>query len=212
VRGQINAEQAVKVAQRAVEQYRLAENVDLILDEVRYDRHRGASADESVDEAVREITVRFVQVIDGVPVVTRDAGRVQVRVDNDGTVTGIAESTRQVQDLRDDPGAPPTPDSRKSSSPRLRVATDPNGDGDNGVPTTEMAAVDGLLEEAVQRQLRRVASGGRFPSAVRTVPGTTEVGYALRDGDAVLVVRREVELDFGNGLAKRYVLQEPIET
>ena len=210
-RGQIKTEQAVTMAQAAVEQYRLAENVDLILDDVRYDRHRGASDDESVDEAVREITVSFVQVIDGVPVVTPDGGRVQVRVDNDGTVTGIAESTRQVQDLRDGPAVPPKPDSRKSSSPRLQVATNPNGDDDNGVPTTEMAAVDGLLDEALQQRLRRLASGGRFPSVVRTVPGTTEVGYALRDGDAVLVVRREVELDFGHGLAKRYVLQEPIE-
>jgi hypothetical protein len=93
----------------------------------------------------------------------------------------------------------------------LRVATNPNGDDDNGIPTTEIAAVDDLLDGALQRRLRRLASGGRFPSAVRTVPGTTEVGYALRDGDAVLVVRREVELDFGHGLAKRYVLQEPIE-
>ena len=211
-RGQMNAEQAVTVAKQAVEQYQLAENVDLVLDEVRYDRHRGASADESVDEAVREIAVSFVQVIDGLPVLTPDGGRVQVRVDNDGTVTGIAESTRLVQDLRDGPVAPPRPNSRKSSSPRLRVATDPNGDDENVAPTAEMAAVDGLLDEAVQRQLRRVASGGRFPSAVRTVPDTTEVGYALRDGDAVLVVRREVELDFGSGLAKRYVLQEPIET
>jgi hypothetical protein len=209
--GQINAEQAVTVAQQAVEQYRLAENVDLILDDIRYDRHRGASDDESVEEAVRETTVSFVQVIDGVPVVTPDGGRVQVRVDNGGTVTGIAQSTRQVQDLRDGPAAPPKPDSRKSSSPRLRVATNPNGNDDNGIPTTEVAAVDDLLDGALQRRLRRLASGGRFPSAVRTVPGTTEVGYALRDGDAVLVVRREVELDFGHGLAKRYVLQEPIE-
>jgi hypothetical protein len=211
IRGQISADQAIKVAERAVAQYRLAENVDLILDHVRYDRNAGASADERTDETVREITVSFVQVVDGVPVVSADGGQVQVRVDNDRTVTAIADSTREVRDVREHQAAPPQPGSRKSRTPETR-AVRPSGDIDNGVPSTNNAAVDDRLDGALQRRLRRVAAGGHFPSGVRAVPTSTEIGYALRDGDAVLVARREVELDFGRGLSKRYVLEEPIDS
>ncbi|MET7397887.1 DUF6345 domain-containing protein [Dactylosporangium sp. NPDC005572] len=214
-RRQIGTEQAVTAAQRAVEQYRLAENVDLVLDRIRYDRHAGQSADERVDDAVREITVDFVQVIDGVPVVGADGGRVHVRVDNEGTVTGISDSTHQVRDLRDQPAVPPQPESRKSRAPRPSLAGSVRREGENGVASAGGAAVDQAIDEALdtalQRRLQRIASGGRFPGGIRTVPDTTEVGYALRDGDAVLVARREVEFDFGQGLAKRYVLAQPID-
>lgn len=209
--GQISVDQAVKVAQRAVEQYRLAENVDLILDHVRHDRNAGASADERVEETVREITVSFVQVVDGIPVVSPDGGRVQVRVDNNRAVTGIADSTREVRELRDHPAAPPRPDSRKPRTPEARITGIRSANIDGGEPSTPTAAVDELLDGALQRRLRRVASGGHFPSGARAVPASTEVGYALRDGDAVLVARREVELDFGRGLSKRYVVEEPID-
>jgi hypothetical protein len=210
IRGQISADQAIKVAHRAIEQYRLAENVDLILDHVRYDRHAGASADERVEETVREVTVNFVQVVDGIPVVSPDGGRVQIRVDNERTVTGIADSTREVRDVRDHPATPPRPDSRKPRTPGAR-ASGSSAEINGGVQSANTAAVDDLLDGALQRRLRRVAAGGQFPSGVREVPASTEIGYALRDGDAVLVARREVELEFGRGLAKRYVIEEPID-
>jgi hypothetical protein len=208
--GQISADQAIKIAQRAIEQYRLAENVDLILDNVRSDRHAGASADERVDESVREMSVSYIQVIDGVPAVTPDAGRVEVRVDNERTVTSIVDSTRPIQEVRDRPAAPPPPDTRRSRTSSTRTTASLTGDTDNGGRSVT-AAVDGLLDSALQRRLRRATAGGRFPRDVRVVPNTTEVGYAMRDSDAVLVARREVELDFGRGLSKRYVIEEPIE-
>jgi hypothetical protein len=211
IHGQISADQAVKVAQRAIEQYRLAENVDLILDHVRYDRNAGASADERVEETIREITVSFVQVVDGIPVVSPDGGRVQIRVDNNRAVTGITDSTREVREMRDHQAAPPRPDSRKPRTPEPGSTGIRSMNVDGGEPSANTAAIDELLDGAVQRRLRRVASGGHFPSAARAVPGSTEVGYAMRDGDAVLVARREVELDFGRGLSKRYVVEEPIE-
>jgi Family of unknown function (DUF6345) len=210
-RGQISADQAIKVAQRTIGQYRLAENVDLILDHVRYDRHAGASADERVDESVREVTVTFVQVVDGIPVVSPDGGQLQIRVDNDRTVTGIADSTREVLEVREQPAVPPRPGARRPSSPLARGAGNSSANIDGGIPATGTPVVDDVLDGALQRRLRRAASGGQVPSSIREVPGSTEVGYALRDGDAVLVARCEVELRFGHGLAKRYVLEEPID-
>ncbi|AEV85539.1 hypothetical protein ACWT_4517 [Actinoplanes sp. SE50] len=185
-------EQAVAAARQAIERYRLAEHADLALDHIRYDRHAGASADEQVDEQVRERSVGFVQLIDGVPVVSPDGGRLHVRVDNEGTVTGIADSTRPVADLRDASAAPPRP------VPRQRTGVD------------AVSNLDELFGESLQRRLRRAAAGGRVPSAVRVVPDSTEVGYAVHGDGAVLVARREVEVDFGGGLAKRYVLEEPV--
>lgn len=206
----ISAEQAVKAAHRAVEQYELATDVDLVLDHVRYDRHAGASADERVDPSVREIAVTFVQVIDGMPVVSPDRGRVSVRIDNERTVTAISDSTRPVRELRDRAAAPPQPDSRKSRSPRIRAAGDPGANGSDASRTGDTATLDDLLDGALQNRLRRIAAGGRVPTSVRPVPGATEVGYAMRDGDAVLVARQEVEIGFGSGLAKRYVLEQPL--
>ncbi|GAA4609296.1 hypothetical protein BJY16_007258 [Actinoplanes octamycinicus] len=180
---ELTDDEAVAVARRAVEQYRLAEHAELAVDHIRYDRHAGASADERVEPRIRERTVGFVQLIDGTPVVSPDRGRLQVRVDNERNVTAIADSTRPVADLRDAPAAPPG-----------------NAERD----------VEELFSAALQRRLRRAASSGRVPSAVREVPESSEVGYAVRGNNAVLVARREVEVDFGQGLAKRYVLEEPI--
>ncbi|GIF08426.1 DUF6345 domain-containing protein [Actinoplanes siamensis] len=180
-------DEAVAVARQAIERYRLAEHADLALDHIRYDRHAGASADEQVEERIRERTVGFVQLVGGVPVVTPDGGRLQVGVDNEGAVTAIADSTRPVADLREAPAVPPRP-----------------------AASRESRDIEGLFGDALQRRLRRAASGGRVPAAVRAVPASTEVGYAVRGDDAVLVARREVEVDFGGGLAKRYVLEEPI--
>jgi Fe-S cluster assembly ATPase SufC len=42
------------------------------------------------------------------------------------------------------------------------------------------------------------------------VPDTTEVGYDLRGNEGRLVARREVEVDFGGGIRKRYEVVAPI--
>jgi hypothetical protein len=126
-------------------------------------------------------------------------------------MTGIADSTREVREVRDHPAAPPRPDARKPRTPGLRTADNFSIDLDGAVQSTSIPAVDELLDGALQRRLRRAGSGGQIPSGVREVPASTEIGYALRDGDAVLVARREVELEFGRGLSKRYVFEEPID-
>ena len=203
---QLPAEEAVQAATRAVEEFGLAQDVDLVFDHTRFDRHAGASADEQVDESVRETTVVFAQVIDGLPVVTPDSGHVHVRVDNDGTITGVVDGTRQVLDVRDQAATPPDPESRThqrgSAGDPAEPADEPEHD--------DRATVDDLLQAALQNRLRSVAAGGHVPTSVRVVPESSEIGYAFRDGDAVLVARQEVEIDFGQGLAKRYILQEPL--
>ncbi|SNY78700.1 hypothetical protein SAMN04244553_1365 [Nocardia amikacinitolerans] len=205
---QLAAAEAVRVARGAVEEYGLADEIDLILDHTRFDRQAGGSADDLIDESVRETTVVFTQVIDSLPVVTPGSGFLQVRVDNEGTVTGIADTTLRVADLRDHPPSPPDPNARRrDSSPRENTG-DPSGGAE--VTGRDGTIVDELLVGALQHRLRRVAASGRVPQDVRVVPNSSEIGYALRDGDAVVVARQEVEVDFGQGLAKRYVVEAPV--
>jgi len=70
--------------------------------------------------------------------------------------------------------------------------------------------VDELLDAPVQRLLRRLSAGGRVPTEVRTVDGSTAVGWDARGGAGSLVARRVVEVDCGAGLAKRFVVQTPV--
>ena len=49
-----------------------------------------------------------------------------------------------------------------------------------------------------------------MPVGYSLVPGTTEVGYAIDGDQAVLVATREIEVDFGQGLFKRYRLEAPL--
>jgi hypothetical protein len=66
------------------------------------------------------------------------------------------------------------------------------------------------VEDAVQRRLRQIASGGHVPQTVEVVPGTEEIGYALRDTTAVLAARRTIEVELGHGLRKRYDVEVPL--
>jgi hypothetical protein len=42
------------------------------------------------------------------------------------------------------------------------------------------------------------------------VPGSTEIGYAVRGNVAALVARKAIEVDFGSGYRKRYWVEAEI--
>ncbi|RZS43682.1 hypothetical protein EV193_102663 [Herbihabitans rhizosphaerae] len=188
-----DAEEAVRLAQQAVESFGLAENVDLIADKVRHAYNAGASREETVDPRRQETTVVLTQVIDGVPVVTPGVGEVRVSVDGTGTVTRIVDASRRVEDVLD-----------RSAS----VPPDPSGSASSA--RSSASSVDEVLDQQQQRLLRRLSASGRVPTNVTVVPETTEVGYSLQNGDGTLVARRTVEVDCGEGLRKQYVLEQPL--
>ncbi|MGW3961351.1 DUF6345 domain-containing protein [Amycolatopsis sp. NPDC005003] len=184
-----SADEAVRIAQDAVETFGLADRVDLVADKVRHQYHAGGTAEDVADPRVRETHVVFTQLVDGHPVVTPGLGEVRVAIDGGGTVTTIVDATREVERLSD--GAPTAPSAAAE-------------------PTRAPSTVDEALDAPLQRLLRRLAAGGRVPAEVRTIPDSTAVGYALRGDDGAPVVRRTVEVDCGAGLAKRYVLEAPL--
>lgn len=188
------ATEAARVAQAAVQSFGLADNVDLVADRVRNAYTAGASLEERVEPRIQETTVVFNQVVDGVPVITPGIGEVRVSVNSEGTVTTIVDATRQVNDVTDRP-----------------AAQAPSEDGQGRGPGRSGAqSVDELLDEPLQKLLRTRAAAGHAPAWVRTVPDSTDVGYSLRGTHGRMVAQRTVEVDCGQGLRKRYVLEAPI--
>jgi hypothetical protein len=202
-RDQIPLRQARSAADEAISRHGLGEQAELIFDCVRLASAASASADgsEVVEPSVTETTVQYKQVINGLPVVTPHAGSVSVTIDNDGTVTGVRSSVRQIEQLvqpLDTTTSPPEP----------------------GYPAEEQIARPRATDAAGYEQLlaqewgRRVASTwairGEMPLGFSDVPGSTEVGYDIRGNTAGIIARKAIEVDFGGVLRKRYWVSVPL--
>jgi hypothetical protein len=186
------------LADDAVAEYGLNETVELAFDQIRHTMTAGASTkdrDHVAAPRAIETTVQFRQVINGLPTVGADLGLVQVSFGNDGRLTRIVDTTREIDRLSDRP---------------LTTTTSPGENGSIARPRSADAGPERLLNDAWGRQFQRLAARGTAPQATTPVPGTTEIGYELGSDKARLVARREVEIDFGDGLATRYVVTAPI--
>jgi hypothetical protein len=184
-------------AQAAILDFGMAEDADLVFEQVRRDMTGGGSPDGDgtlLEPRVRETVVHYRQVINGAPVVTPGSGEVRVAVDPTGTVTAVADSTVRVGAIVNRAGVAPAP--RPS-------------DSDTTMP--RRAAVEDTLTKARERRLRRLALRSNI-NAAEVIPNSTEVGYSTTQqvGTAVLVARQTIEVEFGHGLRKRYVVQVPI--
>jgi Family of unknown function (DUF6345) len=142
---------------------------------------------------VTETLVQFTQVINGLPVITPGQGKVIVRVDNDQRILGVADTTRPVAGLVNQAPVLPTVPGQTT-----------------GFAVTAGMDPEDILSRAWQQRLKTFVVDGTLPRAFAVVPGSSEVGYAIRGNVAQLVARQEVEVDFGHGLLKRYIVEEPI--
>ncbi len=203
---QITLDQARAQAREAVTARGLDADLDLAFDRVRRTMTAGRPSEASTPAGAQDLevlqqphavetTVQFRQTINGLPVVTPGRGQVRVTVDNEGTVTRLHDSTRGIDRLTD--------------RPKTTTAT-PGTDG----PVIRARAVDGGIERLLSghwRDRMQVAAGrGAAPLSAAVVPGSTEVGYDIRGNNARLVAHRELEVDFGDGLRKRYQVVAPI--
>jgi hypothetical protein len=188
---------AQSVAVEAVHRYGLDVEGPMVLDRVVNVNEAGAATDDADNVRGPYQTgtiVQYRQTISGIPVITPGAGTIQVHVDNDGVATSVTSRTRMVDDLTE-----------FSSNGPAREPAPPGGDASEG---SEDVDVERLLARAFSDRLRRIAaSAGDMPSGFYIVPGTTEVGYDIEGETASLVAQREVELDFGGGIKKRYLLK-----
>jgi hypothetical protein len=188
------------VAVEAMHRYGLDLEGPMILDRVAHVNEAGAAHDDpdSVQGPFQTGTlVQYRQTINGIPVITPAAGTIQVLVDNDGVATTVTSRARGVDDLTEHAASGP-----------LHEPTPPDGAQHEQAQTQDP---DRLLAKAFSERLRRLASSsGDMPVGFAVVPGTTEIGYDVEGDAALLAAQREVELDFGGGLKKRYLLKARI--
>jgi hypothetical protein len=197
-RERLPVSQVRAIAQAAVHRYGLTQETDLMLDCFRQEAMASGSNAGSghlEEPQITETTVQFRQVINGLPVLSPEAGTVRISVDNDGTVTRIQDSTRAI--------------ARLSNRPKNTVAM-PQTNGAIARPRTDSSNPEQLLSQEWSKQMANWAVRGRMPLHSTTVPGSTEVGYEIRGNDAVLVAQKSVEVDFGNGYRKLYRVVTPI--
>lgn len=155
--------------------------------------------DEPPAESLDEIIVQFRQAIDGIPMLTSDAGSLRLAMRPDGTVLRIESTLRQVVErmparahrhgLPDDPPPPRRPE---------------------GLPEPEPQAITRMLAQHSARLMRDLAARGAAPLTLRILPDTTEIGYGIRSNTARLVARQGIEIECVRGFRKRYWIQSDL--
>ena len=181
---------AVRVGGDAVRRYGLDAEAPLVLDRVVEIREAGASTASDTREAERtvETLIQYRQLIDGVPIISGDAGVVAITIDNDGKATRIQSTTRSVAEL----------------SERPRGAVEPSPPGQPRATASAAADnPDAALANAFGTKLRAMLAVGSTPVGYSRVPGTKEIGYEIRGDSAVLAAKQAVELEFEEGYRKR---------
>lgn len=196
-RSPLSQTDAVAAAERALTEFGLNADADLVLDRV-VEICEGGASDEGDGHVEGPFTtgtmVQYRQVVNSLPIITPGGGTVRITVDNDGTVTKVHSSTRVIGELSDLPRsttpdpAPPGATARDGSAPDPATA----------------------LDWAFNRQLRNVLLTGPAPISFNTVPNTIEVGYYLQGNQAALVAQRAVEVEFAGGFRKRYWVKAPL--
>lgn len=194
-------QRARAVAEGAVRRYGLDQEVPVVFDRVLLTSEGGGTAGGSGQVEGPYTTgtiVQFRQLVNGVPVITPSAGTVRISIDNDGTVTDVHTSVRAIDQL--------------SSRPRSSVGEPTPEGGVAPVLQPEPTNYEQLLAAQFSRQLAAgmARGGGGMPLEFTTVPGSTEIGYDIQGDEAVLIARKAVEVNFGNGYRKRYWVTVPL--
>ena len=187
------------VAERLVDRLSLRGDSQLVLDRVISAEAAGGTnqgSGEMAEHRTTETIVQYRQLIDGIPVISPGAGTLRVCVDNDGYVTRVDGSLREVRAL--------------SSSGRMMPPERP--DATAGVPHAEegvpepRSSEETALAMATGVTLRSIVGRGKGagPVGFSVVPGSTEIGYDLAGDTAELIATRSIEVDFGSGYKKLY--------
>lgn len=198
-RQQLEVPQATSLAHEAVRRFGLDEQTPLVVDRVLFSSAAGGTDTGSgqVEEPyVTNTIVEFRQIINGLPVITPDAGTVRVSVDNEGKITRVETSARAIGQLHDRPRSmTPTPPPSGMSLPSQ---------------TPDLNNYEQKLAAEFGKQMAGWVVKGGMPVGFTTVPDTTEIGYDIRGDEAVVIARKAVEVDFGSGYRKRYWVTTPL--
>ena len=200
-REQLASENAVSIAESAVSKFGLDDAGSLVLDRVLTSWDAGGTdggSGELIDASVTSTAVQFRQLVNGIPIISQDSGALRVTVDNDGTITNINSSLQMVDSLSERArGVLPTPPPPGGGANMHDIGPEPDN-------------YERALAIEFSGQLARWGASGNMPLSFSTVPNSTEIGYEVTRGTAILVARRAVEVDFGRGYRKRYWVKVPL--
>lgn len=202
---QIDTNKAQKIAEKVLSNHNLNQGVVLKLDNIRYENActgNTVGSGEIGKAHVIGTTFEFRQFIDGKKVINADNGVVRVSIDNDGTITDIHNSTREVIDL--------------SSKPRMSVNKEPKAPNQEAIKGTNAGTDD--LEAAFKVQLDRFVKAKTNTNGTKSAETKTsttnikqsEIGYDLSKDYGKVVARRTYEVDMGDNFQKLYKVQVPI--
>jgi hypothetical protein len=191
-RGELSFASATALAEEAIQKYALGGTSHLVLDRVLNSFEAGGTdvgSGQRDDARITSTVVQYRQTINGIPVIGPDAGTVRISIDNSGTVTNLHSSVRAVEALtersRQSQPSPP------ATGPSHDIAPEPSGYGQ-------------ALAAKFSERMANWAASGQMPLGFTVLPDTTEIGYDFQNGEALLVARQMVEVDFGGGYRKRY--------
>lgn len=183
---------AVKIATKVISDFDFKKGIDLNLGNIRYLWTCGGSESGTgrIENPVAlETIVQFRQKANGIESVNSDHGLLTVTVDNDGKVTDIYNSTRQILDTVKIPiqGIKAPPEKSKS----------------------EIKSVEDEFDIKVRSFMQSKSdSKQKTDGNVKTL--TEKVGYDFSGNAAILVKQKDVEIGAPDGFAKRYKIRVPL--
>jgi len=181
----LNESEAIKIAQGFINNHGLNKGIELTLGNTRHKFTCGGTLKGSgtleTPYAIETI-VQFRQSHQGVKSINSDHGLIAVSIDNDGRIVNVYDSTKLILGETDKR-------TLDTSSPR-----DPKGAAGANIGAQFKKKID-----------RIVADGGGKLSVLHEA-----VGYDFSGNLGVVVHQKEVEVDFGQNLKKRYKVRVPL--
>lgn len=182
----LNENEAIKIAQDLINDLGLNKGIELTLGNIRHRFTCGGTLKGSgtIEKPYTiETIVQFRQNHEGVKSVNSDHGLIAVSVDNDGRIVNVYDSTKLVLGEVDKR-------MQNASSP-------PDSKGPSGVN------IDAQFKKKIDRIIADV--GGKL-SILREA-----VGYDFSGNLGTVVHQKDVEVDFGQNLKKRYKIRVPLK-
>ncbi|MBK6546018.1 MAG: hypothetical protein IPG12_12200 [Saprospiraceae bacterium] len=176
---------AIKIAQKFMNDLNLAKGIELKPGNIRYRLTNGGTLEGSgtlESPSVVETIVQYRQSHNGVESVNSDHGLITVSIDNDGKVINYYDSTKLVLGEVDIRTS-------KSSSPK-----DPK------------KAVVLNDDKQFKKKIDKISNSSETKSSVLK----EFIGYDFSSNLGAVVHQKDVEIDFGRNLKKRYKLRVPL--
>lgn len=181
----LNENKAIAVAQRLINDLNLKKGIELKLGNIRHHLTCGGTSEGSgvlEKPSAIETIVQFRQSHNGVDSVNSDHGLIAVNIDNDGRIINVYDSTKSVLGEVDKRTS-------KTSSPR-----DPKNSSEAN------------MDRQFKKKIDRVAAGdGEQSSMLREA-----IGYNFSGNLGTVVHQKDIEVDFGKNLKKRYKVRVPL--